>query len=269
MHALAFAHKDDGTGGVFLLEQVLEQLNFVLIVVGTVVPLVNLLALAGGRRRGDFHRIFQQTLGEVFNRFAFQRSGEQQRLFAPAGFTGDVFDILGEAHVQHAVGFIEDQRLNGAAVEVLFFDVLQQTTGGGDHDILVFAEHFGVVHIRHAAGDGGDVQMGVFRQLTGMVSDLHCQLTRRREDQNTRRAGFFTRKVEQVLQRRQQIRRCFTGAGWRRTENITSIERRRNGGSLNGSRACKAFTLEGFQQAFVKFKFGKSRYSHDYLCVRR
>ena len=190
-------------------------------------------------------------------------------MFTPAGFTGDMLDILSKAEIQHAIRFIKDQRFDRTAVEVLFFNVLHQTTGSRDDNILVFAEYFSVVHIRHTAGDGCDVQVSVFCQLAGMIGNLHRQFTRRREDQNTRRAGFFARKIEQVLQRRQQIRRCFTGAGWRRTENITSIERRRNGGSLNGSRACKAFILEGFQKAFVKFKFGKSRYSHDYLCVRR
>ncbi len=54
----------------------------------------------------------------------------------------------------------------------------------------------------------------------------------------------------------------FSGACRRRTEYITAIERRRNGGSLNGGRASETFIPEGIQQAFVEFKFGKSRYSH-------
>ena len=37
----------------------------------------------------------------------------------------------------------------------------------------------------------------------------------RRQDKNARRAGFLTREIEQVLQRWQQIRRRFTGAGRR------------------------------------------------------
>jgi hypothetical protein len=65
-----------------------------------------------------------------------------------------------------------------------------------------------------------------------------------------------------VLQRWQQICRRFTGACRRRTEYITAIERRRNGGSLNGGRASETFFLEGIQKAFIEFKFGKSRYSH-------
>lgn len=92
---------------------------------------------------------------------------------------------------------------------------MQQATGGGDYDVTVFAEHFRVVHVRHAAGNGGDVQMGMLRQLAGVVGHLHRQLTGRRQDKNARRAGFLTREIEQVLQRWQQIRRRFTGAGRR------------------------------------------------------
>ncbi len=76
-------------------------------------------------------------------------------------------------------------------------------------------------------------------------------------------------EIEQVLQRWQQIRRRFTGACRRRTEYITAIERRRNGGSLNGGRASETFIPEGFQQAFVEFKFGKVVTVMFYLCVGR
>lgn len=92
---------------------------------------------------------------------------------------------------------------------------MQQATGGGDYDVLVFAEHFRVVHVRHAAGNGSNVQMGMLRQLAGVVGHLHRQLTGRRQDKNARRAGFLAREIEQVLQRWQQIRRRFTGAGRR------------------------------------------------------
>ncbi len=35
-----------------------------------------------------------------------------------------------------------------------------------------------------------------------------------------------------------------------------------NGRCLNGGRACKALALKCIEQAFIEFKFGKSRYSH-------
>src|SRR5690606_28250712 len=60
----------------------------------------------------------------------------------------------------------------------------------------------------------------------------------------------------------QQVGCCLPRAGWRRTEHIAALKRRRNGRGLNGGRARKAFALKGIEQAFIEFKFGKSRYSH-------
>ena len=85
-----------------------QQGHFVLDVIGTVVKLMNLLAFAGRRIRRNFNRILQQTLSKIFNRIAFQRGGEQHSLLTPAGFSSDMLDVLGKAHVQHAVCFIED-----------------------------------------------------------------------------------------------------------------------------------------------------------------
>ena len=182
-------------------------------VIGAVIPLVNLFTLAGGGGRRDFHRFFQQTLSKIFNGVTFEGGGEQHGLFTPAGFTGNVFDILREAHVQHAVRFIKDQRFNGAAIKVFFFNILQQATGRGDHDVLVLAEHFGMVHIGDTAGDRGDIQMSMFCQLTRMVGNLHRQFARGGQDKNARRTRLLARKIEQMLQRWQEIRRRFTGAG--------------------------------------------------------
>ena len=125
-------------------------------------------ALQSGKLQGDgFNAVvtqaprllqaLQDALGKLADGFAFQRCGEQQRLGTPAGFGRDGFDVLRKAHIEHAVGFIQDQRFYRAAVKVFFFDVLQQAARGGDHDVLIFAKDFGVVHIRHAASDGGDI----------------------------------------------------------------------------------------------------------------
>lgn len=104
--------------------------------------------------------------------------------------------------------------------------------------------------------------MSVSRQFTRVVGNLHRQLTGWRQDQDTRRAGFLTRKVQKVLQRRQQKGCGFTCPGGRRTEDITPFKRRRNNSGLDSGWACKAFILERVQKAVVKFEFGKSRYSH-------
>ncbi len=157
-----------------------QQGGFVLDIVGAIVPLVDLFTLAGRGGGRDFFRLVKQTLGEVFDGIPFQRGGKQHCLVTPAGFSGDTLDILREAHIQHAVRFIKDQRFDRPTVKVFFFDVLQQTARGCDHDILVLAEYFSVVHVGHAAGNRGDIQMGMRRQLPCLLRDLHSEFTGRR-----------------------------------------------------------------------------------------
>jgi hypothetical protein len=41
------------------------------------------------------------------------------------------------AQIQHAIRFVEDQCFDRTAVKILFFNVLQQSACGCDHDILV------------------------------------------------------------------------------------------------------------------------------------
>jgi hypothetical protein len=66
------------------------------------------------------------------------------------------------------------------AVEVFFFNVLQQTTRGGNHDVLVSLKT-SMWFMCHA-GNGRDIQMRIFRQLTGVFSNLHRQFARWRQD---------------------------------------------------------------------------------------
>lgn len=65
-----------------------------------------------------------------------------------------------------------------------------------------------------------------------------------------------------MLERGQQIGRSLACTGWCRTQNITTLQCWRDSLGLNSRGAREAFLLQGLQQALVKFKFGKSGYSH-------
>ena len=77
-----------------------QQRGFMLKIIGAVIPLMNFFALTGGRIGRNLHRIFQQTLGKVLNRIAFQSCRKEQGLFTPARFASNMFDILGLHTVQ-------------------------------------------------------------------------------------------------------------------------------------------------------------------------
>lgn len=151
-------------------------------IIGAVILLMNFFAFTGGGIGRNFYRIFQQTFGKVLNRIVFQRCRKEQGLFTLARFVSNMFDILSEVYIQYTVCFVEDQRFNRAVIEVFFFYVLQQTFGRGDYDVLIFVEYFRVVYIGYVVGDGGDIQMRMFRQFAGMIGYLYRQFASWGED---------------------------------------------------------------------------------------
>ncbi len=95
-------------------------MRFYVPVIGAVIPLMNFCAHvwtdwqkpppdlpADARQSPESHRLPELP--------------KEQGLFTPARFASNMFDILSEAHIQHTVCFVEDQRFNRAAIEVLFF----------------------------------------------------------------------------------------------------------------------------------------------------
>ncbi len=67
-------------------------------------------------------------------------------------------DVVDEAHVEHAIGFVEHQHVDvlehgGAGAEVV-----EQATGGGDQDVERTAQGLELSRVGHAADDGGDAQ---------------------------------------------------------------------------------------------------------------
>jgi hypothetical protein len=64
-----------------------------------------------------FLRIFQELLGQLGDAFRVGGREEQGLAFGRAAL-GDVGDVVVEAHVEHAVGFVEDQRVQFVELEV-------------------------------------------------------------------------------------------------------------------------------------------------------
>ena len=77
-------------------------------VVSQMIPLMD-FGFFSTRRIGFYHRGFiEQIIGEVLNTSSFKRRREQHVLFTPARFRGNLIHNGRKAHVQHAVGFVEN-----------------------------------------------------------------------------------------------------------------------------------------------------------------
>jgi hypothetical protein len=69
-----------------------------------------------------------------------------------------VLEILAEAHVEHLVGFVEDDGLECREVERAAFEMVAQAPGGADDDVRAVAELAALLRGVHPADAGGDAR---------------------------------------------------------------------------------------------------------------
>ncbi len=126
------------------------------------------------------------------------RGGEEQGLALLAAQRDELLDVGDEAHVEHAVGLVEDEHLHPAEDQVAAPDVVEQPSGRADHDVhRVLAERVALRLERDAAVDrehgGGHVR----RRVGEVLGDLDAELARRRDDERLHAAGSRFHAVEQ------------------------------------------------------------------------
>ncbi|MNJ44352.1 hypothetical protein D3C77_394010 [compost metagenome] len=129
-------------------------------------------------------------LGQVHHVFG-EGGGEQQGLAFALGrrLANDLPDLGNETHVEHAVGFVQYQYLDHVQVGFTALVEVQQAAWGGNQDVAVARfEGLELLVEVHAADEGHHVQAGVLGQRSGVLGDLHHQLTGRGDDQRTRLA---------------------------------------------------------------------------------
>ncbi len=91
----------------------------------------------------------------------------------------DLLDGLGETHVQHLVGFVENQRFERGKITRALFDQVEQTARCRDDDIDAFLQRVDLMKLADTAEDRGDVEVEVTAEGLEPVRDLADQLARR------------------------------------------------------------------------------------------
>ena len=110
----------------------------------------------------------------------------------------DAVDGGAEAHVEHAVGLVEDEDLDVGERDRAAREQILEAAGGG-HDEVGGAGVLDLLVEADAAVDGGDVQAPGGGQRARLFDDLADELTRRGEHE---RGGLARRRVEHVEDRR-------------------------------------------------------------------
>ena len=197
-------------------------------------PLLDAAHGCRGRGRLDPHGIVEQGLGQ-FGDLRRHGGREHRRLPARADGGGDLLDRMDEAHVEHAVGLVEDEPAGFVEPDLaVVHQVLEPARGGDDHvDALGQLLDLGVA--RYAAQHQHGREPHAVGQLAQHLVDLHREFAGGREDQGPRghRAGPAV-EAGNAGQDRQAEGRRLAGTGLGDTDEVAARELLRNGLGLDG-----------------------------------
>ena len=220
---LAAAEHDDALQ-VASLEDVLDDGHLLSLVAYVSLLLDFLGRLAHGEL--DFHWVLEQGLRQLL--YLLRHGGrEHDGLASLRQLGGDGLDVLGETHVEHAVGLVEDEEAHLAQVYVAQRDVRDESAWGGYHhvgshaqalELLVVAVAVVATVYSHAA----HALQIIAEALHGLVY-LLCQLAGRRHDDAVDGVVGIAAVVE-LAQHRQQVGGSLAGTGLGYAEHVTALQ---------------------------------------------
>ena len=159
---------------------------------------------------------------------------EEQRLPLDRQFGDDLPDVVDEAHVEHAVGLVEHQKLDLAELQPVALHEIEQAAGRGDHDFDALHDRADLASHRHAADRQRRSQAHVAAIGVEAVEDLSRQFAGRAQHQHAAGLGL---RLDAVLQNAVQDGKregCgLAGAGLGDADDVTAGEREGNGLSLD------------------------------------
>ncbi len=135
------------------------------------------------RRDLDAFGFMQQLAGEIGDVFGEGRRKQQVLAFARQPGE-DLLDVVDEAHVEHAVGFIKDQDFDVRQVDGLLVGQVEQSARTGDEYVEALGDRLDLRVHADAAKYAGALK----RQVAGVdletVMNLRGEFARRGQDQH-------------------------------------------------------------------------------------
>ena len=169
--------------------------------------------------------------GRQLHHFLREGRGEEQRLPLLRHGDQDALQRRQEAHVEHAIGFIQHEDLHRRQIHGALFHVIEQPAWRGDDDVGAALEGLLLRPDRDAAEDGGDAQVRGHAVGSQRLVHLQRQLAGGHEHQAARlaRPGVAAAPHQQAVDHRQAERGRLAGAGLGARQQIASGQDDRNG----------------------------------------
>ncbi len=213
--------------------------------------------LGGRGGLGDFdaHRIVEERIGEAGD---FGRHGrrEEQSLAREGHQLADALDVRDEAHVEHAVGFVDDQDLDRVQEQAAASGEIEQAARGCDDHVGAARDLGLLIAERDAADQQRKVQLVVDSVFAERLFDLGGELARRLENEGARHAGASAATLQHRQHR--QCERCgLAGAGLGDAQDVAAFQGVRNGLFLDRRRRVVARRFDGFEHFLAQAEFAK------------
>ncbi len=259
VHFEARAAEDDRRGGILELEDAAER-EALLAARHDVGGLADLRHLARRALLGldrDALGLAQVAFGDGGDARR-HRGGKERRL--PRGRRGreNRLEVVGEAHVEHLVGFVEHEDLERREIERGAAQVIEGAAGRGHDDLDTAAQGADLLIHRRAAVERHHGQGRLLGVLVDRFGDLHRQLARGHEHEGARHPLLRRRRLEQPVQHRQGERGGLAGAGAGLADDVLAGQEHRNGGALDGGGFFVAEGRDGLDDGVVEAEGGES-----------
>ena len=192
------------------------------------------------RRHFDAFWVVQQLAGQIGDVF---REGcrEQQVLALGRQLGEDLLHVMNKAHVEHAVGFVEDEDFHMRQVDGALVGQVEQAAGAGHQYVDAFGQG---LHLRvhaNAAEDAGADEFQIAGIQLEAVMHLGGQFAGRGQHQDARlfwAVTLFAIRVtvgEQSLKDRQGKTACLTCTRLGCNHQVTALQRGGDGPLLHRS----------------------------------
>ena len=192
---------------------------------------------------------------------ARQRGREEERLPLLRQHADDSTHIVDEAHIEHAIGLVEDEEFNRPQVDELLLHEVEQPPRRGDQHVHALAHRRLLRPLADAAVDHRRLQVSVAAIHAEALVDLAGQLAGGRQHEHTAAAGRpLTRIRHHPLDQRQREGSGLAGACLRAAKEVAAGEHVRHRLRLDRRRHGVALGLQRLEHRFCQSQTFKRRH---------
>lgn len=243
VHAPFRLHEDDRFRLVLRrdLRQQLHQFVLLLELLAHVDDLQDIVIRRQRQRANvDLDVVLEELLRQLFHLLR-PRCRPHQHLPIGPNLLDDLANLRLEAHVQHAVRFVQHQIRAAPQIGCAALQEINQATGRRDHHLHAALQVAGLRCLRRTAEHARVAHMRARSKVAGHLLDLLGELARRRQYQHDGPvAALQPRLIVDVHNGGHRVRERLTGAGLRDADHVAAGQRDRPALRLNGGRPLEA-----------------------------